>query len=268
MNKINAKRFKSIYSILLSVVVILIGALFIYHLLNIYLTGINDIQIYTKEKVVAHLINMIIPLVILVILIILGEVFYKIIEVKNPNFKNSSIEFVKGYLKEIDLKNYSNDVEKEINEIKNYEKKRYIGLLIALLPCIATCVIGFIYLLDLNNFNRADPNGSIIKMALYFIPLLLIFFLSLIGYSYYEEAISKIELKYILKVVAYNRKHKIVKNSKKTKFYKIVENKVNILRLVVLVTSITFIVVGLINGENQDVLKKAIMICTECIGLG
>ena len=41
-----------------------------------------------------------------------------------------------------------------------------------------------------------------------------------------------------------------------------------IVRAVVLVIAIVFIVLGVINGGMEDVLQKAIRICTECIGLG
>ncbi|MCH5163558.1 MAG: thioredoxin [Clostridiales bacterium] len=34
------------------------------------------------------------------------------------------------------------------------------------------------------------------------------------------------------------------------------------------VIAISFIIVGATNGGADDVLKKAVAICTECIGLG
>lgn len=268
MKNISEKRFKNIFSISLSVLIILIGVLFIYHILSIYLTGSTREQIYTKEIVLVHLQQMIFPMILIIVFIIVGEIFYKVFKKNKFDSKNNSIEFVKGYLPLIDFKNYSSSIENEINEIKKYEKRRYIGILISGIICLASIIVGLIYLCDNNNFIADDPNGSIIKMALYFIPLLLVFFSSLIGYSYYEEAIAKIELKHILKVITYNRKNNIVKEKRSSKFNLILENKINIARIIVLVTSITFIVVGLINGEHESVLKKAIMICTECIGLG
>lgn len=39
-------------------------------------------------------------------------------------------------------------------------------------------------------------------------------------------------------------------------------------RLVLLVTSICFIVVGIIREEHLVVIKKAVKICLECIGVG
>ena len=40
------------------------------------------------------------------------------------------------------------------------------------------------------------------------------------------------------------------------------------IRLVVAVAAVVFVILGIFNGGAEDVLKKAIAICTECIGLG
>ena len=41
-----------------------------------------------------------------------------------------------------------------------------------------------------------------------------------------------------------------------------------IVRLIVLAAALIMIVAGIFNGSMHDVLMKAIMICTECVGLG
>lgn len=37
---------------------------------------------------------------------------------------------------------------------------------------------------------------------------------------------------------------------------------------IALLVGITFIVVGVLQGQNQEVLAKAIRICMECVGIG
>lgn len=39
-------------------------------------------------------------------------------------------------------------------------------------------------------------------------------------------------------------------------------------RIIVMLTGIGFIAIGVIRGEMVIVLRKAIMVCLECIGLG
>ena len=52
-------------------------------------------------------------------------------------------------------------------------------------------------------------------------------------------------------------------------FYYNNKNKaINITRVALLALSVLLIVVGIFNGGAEDVLQKAINICTECIGLG
>ena len=46
------------------------------------------------------------------------------------------------------------------------------------------------------------------------------------------------------------------------------ENKMKILRLVLVGAAVALIVLGIGNDGIADVLGKAIRICTECIGLG
>ncbi|MCR5760476.1 MAG: hypothetical protein K6F82_00500 [Sphaerochaetaceae bacterium] len=46
------------------------------------------------------------------------------------------------------------------------------------------------------------------------------------------------------------------------------ESDFRVLRIIVLVLSVAFIVIGLCGGGVNSVLNKAVKICTECIGLG
>jgi len=41
-----------------------------------------------------------------------------------------------------------------------------------------------------------------------------------------------------------------------------------ILQVAVLAIGITMMVAGLIRGESFDILRKAIIVCLECIGIG
>ncbi len=45
-------------------------------------------------------------------------------------------------------------------------------------------------------------------------------------------------------------------------------NKTIVFRCTVLLFAIAFIIIGLINGEHMDVMRKAIRVCLECIGIG
>lgn len=44
--------------------------------------------------------------------------------------------------------------------------------------------------------------------------------------------------------------------------------KLRILRIAVLIIAVIFAIAGIINGSMEDMLIKAVNICTECVGLG
>lgn len=44
--------------------------------------------------------------------------------------------------------------------------------------------------------------------------------------------------------------------------------KLRVARIAVLLIAVIFVVAGIINGSMEDMLIKAINICTECVGLG
>lgn len=46
------------------------------------------------------------------------------------------------------------------------------------------------------------------------------------------------------------------------------KNKTLILRLSILCVSIAFIGIGILRDEHLEVLRKAVTICLECIGIG
>ncbi len=43
---------------------------------------------------------------------------------------------------------------------------------------------------------------------------------------------------------------------------------INIIRAALLLLGITFILIGISRGEQGEVLRKAVKICLECIGIG
>ena len=47
-----------------------------------------------------------------------------------------------------------------------------------------------------------------------------------------------------------------------------VENKLNIVRIFLIAAAAALILIGVARGDVAEVLKKAIGICLECIGIG
>ncbi|MBQ7636970.1 MAG: thioredoxin [Lachnospiraceae bacterium] len=43
---------------------------------------------------------------------------------------------------------------------------------------------------------------------------------------------------------------------------------VNLIRIIALLLAVSFILIGIYRGEHGEVLRKAVKICLECIGIG
>lgn len=46
------------------------------------------------------------------------------------------------------------------------------------------------------------------------------------------------------------------------------EVRINIIRVAIIFAAIAFIVVGIRRGEAGEIMRKAVMVCLECIGIG
>lgn len=269
-NKCKTNRIQQIYSILICITIILVGAAFIYHVLNIYYTGVNNLQsTYTKEIVISHLKQLIIPMIVLIVLIIEGNILSNIYKNNSKTkFKFSNYELYKKISKNmkfcldnIDDVNKSNEAESIYLELKKLNKTKLIFIIVTSLICLASSIYGFIYLFTKLNVNNSNPNQEIVSMAISFIPFIVFSFVSIIYYVLVEEKLAKKQIECIRKLKKLNALIKIEdkKNTNDSIIFK---------RILVSIISISFIVIGILDGNLATVLKKAITICSECIGLG
>ena len=143
-------------------------------------------------------------------------------------------------------------------DAQKIEKKRlHAGILASagVLVCIIWC---FVFLMNRENFRSWDLDQVMGNMLLHVVPALI-----MAGLILYFSAIycnrSRVKECILLRSVSHVTPSACPK--KKNVF-------VPVFRTVLMLTAILFIVLGALNGGMQDMLKKAIKICTECIGLG
>ena len=262
MKNIIYSRFKNLYSIFLSILTFIIGFLFIYHILDIYNAPVSNGQIFTREIVINHLNQMILPLIIYVLSLLGGYLISLIIPNKKDKYKFYSTDYVFRLLPKLDLSTTCEKCEEHVIKIRKYKNIRLISKFVVGIILTICLIFTTIYLFNSNNYTITSPIEDIVNLALYFLPFLLISLAILSAYVIFEEYQAKNILPSI----------KTLNSLKKYKTKKIKKiNKVNdivIVRGVLLVASISFIVIGIINKDVDDVLKKAITICAECIGLG
>jgi len=44
--------------------------------------------------------------------------------------------------------------------------------------------------------------------------------------------------------------------------------KINIIRVVIISMAVAFIIAGIQRGEADEIIRKAVVVCLECIGIG
>lgn len=139
----------------------------------------------------------------------------------------------------------------------------------AVLVCILSAVPSLFYLSNVDNFTSIDTglNAQIIRGV---VPALLAALIAL-GFCAAVKLLSDVSAeralvyaKAIMLLPAPAAEKKAVgKACKDVPGYAII-----VVRVALILVAVLMIVFGIFNGGMNDVLQKAIMICTECIGLG
>ena len=251
----NKKILDKLFLIIVSILTILMGIVFILQVLRIYY-GNN--KTFTREICGMYLIQML-PILIIWIVTVIASFVYFIIN-NNPKKEFAKITFAYK-LKNLEV--MCPEVEEEFGLI-NKEKKKIKVVKIINIVIISICsIMSLGYLLNVKHFDsQGDLTKQAIDMGIHLLPWVIIGFGSMIGTTIYEEVISKKIIELIKQVIKNNGRKEIVKQQNKNK------KAINITRGVLISLSIVLIVVGIFDGSVEDVLQKAINICTECIGLG
>lgn len=138
---------------------------------------------------------------------------------------------------------------------------------------LASAIACLVYLCIKSNFKGEDIYAEVLKLVSIFLPLTLVSIAACAGVSIYNGVLVQKQLK-AAKAMIVNGNGEIREPSelaKKAEAVKAVASSkltLLIVRVALLIFAVTFIILGIFNGGADDVLGKAINICTECIGLG
>ena len=132
--------------------------------------------------------------------------------------------------------------------------------------CLLLTIFPAFYLFNRNNFPGVDPTAEIKVAALIAMPSAFI----MLGGYFAADLIAKYSA---IRQTAVYKQMLLEKNLRAADDAVNQPKKsgawiVNSLRVALICIAVCFIVVGIFNGSADDVLTKAIKICTECIGLG
>lgn len=251
--------FNKIYNLAFVITTFIFAFLFILFAFTIYTKGKAQVeidptyQIYTREIVGYYLSFMIVPFILWILVIIFGLVTSYLYPInKKKVAKLDSVLTYERLRKRINVNN---------EETTLLRRNKKIGFIIASIISLLCMILPTRYILTPSNFTGVDSNKDVLNLALNVLPFIFIAFASFIGYSiYFYKNINK-----EIKILLANQKDNLIEN-KKEKFSDS-PLFITIVRGVILVTGITFVILGIFNKGFEDVLIKAINICSECIGL-
>ncbi len=146
--------------------------------------------------------------------------------------------------------------------VKAQKRRRAVFLTIVCAILAAVCSPALVFLLDRRKFVSTDLEAVMGKLLAYALPCaaaaLIVLFLGSM-YSEKRREKDRAELKERRGLAKLPRVPLKAPNEARARW---------IVRALLLAAAVIFIILGVMNGGLNDVLIKAINICTECIGLG
>lgn len=243
------KRVHQVYGIVLSVVTVIAGICLIAACISINSAGDRP---FSPEKVAAAFSTIAIPVYLCLVLITGGfilDAFFPAPKEKDIPEKQYPALLEKQYRKDSSLRN---NRERSRRMTHNY---------IALCWLAAGSIVFLLYGTNGANFDTQDITGSMIKAMYILLPCMAVPFGYAVFAAYYAKASMKRELEMLKNMEASaDAVPAAPKNSCRFPCMAV--------RWALLGIGIVLLIVGFVSGGTEDVLTKAVNICTECVGLG
>ncbi len=280
MQEKTCKTVRLCYGIALSLMTAVTGALFIWQTLDIYLSGGS--RPFTREIVLERL-NRIAPAFwIWVVMVAVGFIIWEVFAV---SYKRAPLKDDCYALRRLKKRVPQKVGESGLASLKAVKRGELINLIVKLCAAalfLAGVAYGIAYLATASNFPKTDVNGEMLNMAAHLAPCVFAALLILCGVTLYLSLSAKKQLPHVKQIIASAKADEkngveavyVTGNTAVADLYgrwKALSNhKYFILgvRIAIAVFAVTFIILGIVNGNMRAILIKAINICTECIGLG
>ena len=270
-----AKKIRLYYGIALGVLTFVVGILYIVEVAEIYY-GVGH---FSREIVWDHLILPLVFTGIWAAAIVAGFVLSVVFPVKEklralPDNKKTLARLKKR----MPAEGKGEDFQQASHMVRYHERMRLLVWACALLLCLAAAVATLFYVFDTAHYSLVSAageeinkviNANTLAMLKNVMPWVGVALLGCMGATAYEGFSVKRELGYVKQAVARGG----VAAAPAAKPFLAVSERgeeiaVLLIRIAVFAVAVAFIVLGALNGGADDVLNKAIRICTECIGLG
>lgn len=247
------KRIHTIYGIILSAVTVIAGIFLIAACICIYHQGDRP---FSPESVAAAFGTIAFPVYLCLALTIVGL----LIDGISPAPKS----------KLVPQKQYALILEKLYNKhgqiktpaISREQRRRKLHRSIAFGLLILGSTVFLFYGLNSGNFDSADITGSVVQAMYVLLPCIVVPFMYGVFSAYCTQASLKKEITLVKQAVSDGVSEADSHTGKAA------PKPLLKLRWVLLAVGIFLLAFGFFTGGTEDVLTKAVNICTECVGLG
>ena len=259
---------KWIYSVFIALFTVAMGIAIICVAADIYYSGKGTGVIYSREIVGERLEKLAIPLIIYIVAVIAGVIF-PIREVKASSLSEETVKKLASRLPA------HGEGEEYAAAEKAYKKLAWIRIGVwtfAIAFALASAIATLCYLTNTASFSGEDINAEILNMVKLVLPLTFVSLALLAGASVANGILAKKqvkEMKTLIRLGEGEKEESEVETALK-EIKTVANNRITVwvVRGIVIVIGVAFIIAGALNGGADDVVTKAINICTECIGLG
>ena len=279
MNEKTSKNIRLYYGIALGVMTVILGALFIWQALSIYLAGNNPV--YTFERVSESFKRISPAFWIWIVMIVGGFVIWEVFPVKEKRVACTDARYTLYRLKKRMPAKFEGALEVEYNAFKRREINLKIIWSFVAVAAVACAAYTIAYLATPSNFAGSDVSKNVLEMVKHVMPIVAeVFVLALVA-AVAEGILAKRQLPSAKKLAAVKKTEEnavAVPSNKflsfwysvKAKTKAVTSNKdfINIVRIIIGCVGAAFVIAGILNGNAGRVLIKAINICLECIGIG
>ena len=255
MKQETKKRIHYIYSIVLSAVIVVVGFLLMAACLQIYLSGGE--QIYTPEKVAAAFRPIAVPVYICLGMILVNIALQLILwqPAKAAKGKQPGMQ-----LRRLMLTRDPGQAEPEKQNALGRLRRGRLTMQIVCTAVWVLCAGVFLFFALVNSAFYPEPAQAtdyVVSLMPVFAPCVTVALGWSVASAYFVRGNTEKQ------IALYKQLPPLPQSKPERK-----QAWVYVVRYGVLALSVAVIVYGLVSGGWQDVLTKAVNICTECVGLG
>ncbi len=257
----NKSKYERAVFLATTVCLILLGIAFIGCVAHLYFTG-GD-QPFSRESVGGYLKILAIPSVITIGLVIAGVIMRYINNSEDDEATpRTKSELLESFEARYDIECFKGQARELISK-ERHSRNLFESIAYAFSALIFVLVLA--YMIFFAEFTVETLNADVMAALTVALPLCAIALGIHVPRVYLAEASCERELAAMKEYIKENGTAGVKKNERPDA--KRLDPSL-ILKYVILAASVVFIILGVVNGGMDDVLAKAVKICTECIGLG